>query len=130
MKFKKIAEPPVHQYGSNEFTLDPPPKWSVNAFKYPVGSGMLYTFLQRCVAKLDENGTTAGIVNKDMASPLDKAFKPFRKILDEFCSPKNHLKIHGKYLFKRIRKIRGKNLCVRGEDTKSLSTCSFLRQET
>jgi hypothetical protein len=66
--------------------------------KYPVGSGMLCKFLQRCVAILDENGTTAGIAKKDMASPLDKAFKPFRKILDEFCSPKNHLKIQSIYL--------------------------------
>jgi hypothetical protein len=53
--------------------------------KYPVGSGMLCTFLQWCVAKLDEHGSTAGISKKDMASPLDKAFKPFRKILDDFC---------------------------------------------
>jgi hypothetical protein len=34
MKYKKIAEPPVYQNGSNEYTLDPPPKWSVNAFKF------------------------------------------------------------------------------------------------
>jgi hypothetical protein len=30
---KKISEPPVYEKGSNETTLDPPPKWSVNAFK-------------------------------------------------------------------------------------------------
>jgi hypothetical protein len=30
---KKISEPPVYQSGSNEPTLDPPPKWSVTAFK-------------------------------------------------------------------------------------------------
>ncbi len=33
MRRKKISEPPVYQKGSNEPTLDPPPKWSVNAFK-------------------------------------------------------------------------------------------------
>jgi hypothetical protein len=33
MRRKKISEPPVYEYGSNETTLDPPPKWSVNAFK-------------------------------------------------------------------------------------------------
>ena len=53
--------------------------------KYPVGSGMLCTFLQRCVAKLDENGTTANNTKKDQASPLDKAFRPFRKIFADFC---------------------------------------------
>jgi len=53
--------------------------------KYPVGSGMLCTFLQRCVAKLDENGTTANTGKKDQASPLDKAFRPFRKIFYDFC---------------------------------------------
>ena len=37
---------------------------------------MLCTFLQRCVAKLDENGTTANNTKKDQASPLDKAFSP------------------------------------------------------
>ncbi len=31
---KKTSEPPVYQWGSNENTLDPPPKWSVNAFNY------------------------------------------------------------------------------------------------
>jgi hypothetical protein len=28
--------PPVYQYGSNEYTLNPPSKWSVNAFKHTV----------------------------------------------------------------------------------------------
>ncbi len=32
IRLKKISEPPVYQYGSNEYTLDPPSKWSVNAF--------------------------------------------------------------------------------------------------
>jgi hypothetical protein len=53
--------------------------------KYPVGSGMLCTFLQRCVAKLDENGTTANNGRKDQSSPLNKAFRPFRKIFYDFC---------------------------------------------
>ncbi len=33
MREKKISEPPVYEKGSNETTLDPPLKWSVNAFK-------------------------------------------------------------------------------------------------
>ncbi len=31
---KKISEPPVYEEGSIDTTLDPPPKWSVNAFKF------------------------------------------------------------------------------------------------
>ncbi len=34
MRRKKISEPPVYEQGLNETTLDPPPKWSVNAFKF------------------------------------------------------------------------------------------------
>jgi hypothetical protein len=33
MRRKKISEPPVYEKESNETTLDPPWKWSVNAFK-------------------------------------------------------------------------------------------------
>jgi hypothetical protein len=33
MRRKKTSEPPVYEKGSNEITLDPPRKWSVNAFK-------------------------------------------------------------------------------------------------
>jgi hypothetical protein len=32
LRRKKISEPPVYEKGSNETTLDPPRKWSVNAF--------------------------------------------------------------------------------------------------
>jgi hypothetical protein len=51
---------------------------------YPVGSGILCTFLQRCVAKLDEHGTTAAMRKKDQAAKEDKALRPFKKVFDEF----------------------------------------------
>jgi hypothetical protein len=56
---------------------------------------MLCTFLQRCVAKLDENGTTANNGRKDQSSPLEKAFRPFRKIFYDFCE-KDYLLITNK----------------------------------
>ena len=39
---------------------------------YPVGSGLLCTFLQRWVAKLDEHGTAATSGQKDLVSKQDK----------------------------------------------------------
>jgi hypothetical protein len=53
---------------------------------YPVGSGILCSFLQRCAAKLDELGTTASFRKKDQVAKKDKALRPFRKIFDRFCS--------------------------------------------
>ncbi len=50
-----------------------------------LGLAQSVTFLLRCVAKLDENGTTASVGKKDQASPLDKAFRPFKKIFYDFC---------------------------------------------
>jgi hypothetical protein len=38
MRRKKIAEPPVYEKGSNETTLDPHRKWSVNAFKVDIAN--------------------------------------------------------------------------------------------
>jgi hypothetical protein len=39
--------------------------------RFPVGSGILSTFLQRWVVKLDENGTTADRIKKDQVSKED-----------------------------------------------------------
>ena len=54
-------------------------------FKYSVGSGILCTFLQRSVAKLNENGTTTNFRKKDQVAKEEKALHPFRKFFDEFC---------------------------------------------
>ena len=51
---------------------------------YPAGSGILCTFLQRCVAKIDEHGTTSDMKKKDKASKVDKAARPFKKLFDDF----------------------------------------------
>jgi hypothetical protein len=56
----------------------------IGNIQYPVGSGVLCTFLQRWVAKLDEHGTTAARTRKDQAAKEDKASRPFKKIFDEF----------------------------------------------
>ncbi len=42
---KKISEPPVYKYRSNKYTLDPPTKWSVNAFKYNFLENVSVSFL-------------------------------------------------------------------------------------
>jgi hypothetical protein len=52
---------------------------------YPVGSGMLCCFLQCCVAKLDELGTTATFAKKDQVAKEDKASRPFKKTFAEFA---------------------------------------------
>jgi hypothetical protein len=51
---------------------------------YPVGSGTLCTFLQRWVAKLDENGTTAARTRKDQVDKADKAARSIKKALEYF----------------------------------------------
>jgi hypothetical protein len=51
---------------------------------YPVGSGVLCTFLQRWVAKLDENGTTAARTRKDQVDKIDKAARSIKKALEYF----------------------------------------------
>ena len=56
----------------------------VTNMMYPVDSGMLCTYLQRWVAKLDEHGTTAGLKKKDQAAKEDKTAKSFKKMFDEF----------------------------------------------
>jgi len=53
--------------------------------EYPNGSGMLCTFLQRWVAKLDENGTTARRSRKDQASKNDSSCKAFDKFFSEYA---------------------------------------------
>jgi hypothetical protein len=40
--------------------------------EYPKGSGVLSTVLQRFVAKLDENGTKAALLGKDLRNKADK----------------------------------------------------------
>jgi hypothetical protein len=52
--------------------------------QYPVGSGILCTFLQRWVAKLDEHGTTAARTRKDQSAKEDKSSRAFKKIFDEY----------------------------------------------
>ena len=53
---------------------------------YPVGSGMLCTFLQRWVAKLDENGTVAKQSRKDQTSKIDPSSRCFKKIFDDYAA--------------------------------------------
>jgi hypothetical protein len=52
--------------------------------RYPAGSALLCTFLQRWVAKLDEHGTTATRTKKDKLAKEDKATRPFKKVIQEF----------------------------------------------
>jgi hypothetical protein len=54
--------------------------------RFPVGSGILSTFLQRWVAKLDENGTTADRIKKDQVSKQDKADRSFKKSFEIYTS--------------------------------------------
>jgi hypothetical protein len=51
---------------------------------YPACSALLCTFLQRWVAKLDENGTAATRTKKDQAAKADKATRQFKKVIDDF----------------------------------------------
>jgi hypothetical protein len=56
----------------------------VTNMHYPVGSGNLCTYLQRYVAKLDENGTTATRTRKDQVAKEDKAARSLKKVFEEF----------------------------------------------
>ena len=51
---------------------------------YPVGSGILCTWIQRFVAKLDEHGTTAGRQKKDQTAKEDKAARSMKKTFDYY----------------------------------------------
>ena len=53
--------------------------------EYPEGSGLLCTFLQRWVAKLDEYGTTADRSKKDHVAKGDKAGRSFSKVFDDYA---------------------------------------------
>jgi hypothetical protein len=53
--------------------------------QFPKGSGILCTFLQRWVAKLDEHGTTAASSRKDLANKEDKAGRSFKKAFDDYA---------------------------------------------
>jgi hypothetical protein len=44
------------------------------------------TFLQRWVAKLDENGTTADRIKKDQVIKQDKQDRSFKKSLETYTS--------------------------------------------
>ena len=57
---------------------------------YPKGSGIFCTFLQRIVAKLDENGTTAKQTKKDQTAKGDKSGKAFDKVFSDYAT-KVHL---------------------------------------
>ena len=55
--------------------------------RFPIGSGILSTFLQRWVAKLDEHGTTAARTKKDQVSKEDKAAgRSFNKAFEAYTS--------------------------------------------
>lgn len=54
--------------------------------QYPAGAGILCTFLQRWVAKLDENGTKAKETRRDMVHKKDKSGRAFSKAFDIYCS--------------------------------------------
>jgi hypothetical protein len=50
--------------------------------EYPTGSGILATYLQRMVAKLDQNGLKAAETRKDLANKEDKKGRAFQKAFD------------------------------------------------
>jgi hypothetical protein len=52
---------------------------------FPSGSGILCTFLQRWVAKLDEYGTSAAKHKKDKVSRDDKSGRSFNKAFGDFA---------------------------------------------
>jgi len=51
--------------------------------KYPPGSGVLCTYIQRWIARLDEFGTMAKS-RKDLAVPEDKAKRAFVKAFNDY----------------------------------------------
>jgi hypothetical protein len=53
--------------------------------QYPKGSGLLCTFLQRWVAKIDENGTVASRSKKDQVAKEDKSSRSFKKAFDDYA---------------------------------------------
>ncbi len=54
--------------------------------EYPPGSGILSTFLQRWVGKLDQNGTTAARSKKDLVNKDDKIGRAFKKAFEDYSS--------------------------------------------
>ncbi len=53
--------------------------------EYPSGSGILATFLQRWVAKLDQHGTTAAETKRDLVNKADKSGRNFQKAFDDLA---------------------------------------------
>jgi hypothetical protein len=53
--------------------------------EYPKGSGLLCTFLQRWVAKLDQHGTIASRSKKDQIAKEDKSSRSFKKAFDDYA---------------------------------------------
>ncbi len=53
--------------------------------QYPKGSGLLCTFLQRWVAKLDEHGTIASRTKKDQVAKEDKSCRSFKKVFEDYA---------------------------------------------
>jgi hypothetical protein len=54
--------------------------------EFPSGSGILATFLQRWVAKLDEHGTTAAASRRDLVQKQDKNGRAFNKAFLDYGS--------------------------------------------
>ena len=56
----------------------------VGNFNYPVGSAFLSTFLQRWVAKIDENGTKSSNSKKNQLAKEDKSARLLEKAFTDF----------------------------------------------
>ena len=56
----------------------------VTNMHYPAGSGLLCSYPQRFVAKLDENGTTAVRMRKDQTDKADKVARSIKKAFEYY----------------------------------------------
>jgi hypothetical protein len=56
----------------------------VGNFNYPVGSAFLSTYLQRRVAKIDENGTKSTNSKKNQLAKEDKSARLLEKAINDF----------------------------------------------
>lgn len=54
--------------------------------QYPNGSGLLCTFIQRWIAKLDEYGTTAKRSRKDQSAKEDKSTRSYEKVFSDYAT--------------------------------------------
>jgi len=60
------------------------PKSAQPNLQYPKGAGVLRTFLQRWVAKLDEFGSNSCKGRLDLACKEDKCARAFQKAFDDY----------------------------------------------